>query len=634
MGKKILFVLEGEHHIHIISEILRMNSRFYEVCGNFKSNDEMLNALHIKISDGTRVIVSSGGYYDYLTQNVDIPVVTIKRSRIPFATSVKRAHQISTNVAILARVGVFLAAAEQYRSVFNDPIHIESFDSSEELLERLMTLKELGIQVLIAGSWGSRIAPTYGFQCVTVPFDESDIMGAVHESEHILRYLEMQEKTSAILKLIQNNVSEGILAIDEKHRITEVNNFVINLLGISRNELDWKLIEDTPLYPISQLEAFCNKSSCHGELVTINNHLLTVSVVPVVQNEESIIRIITLTSVKLLQKNENEIRAKLYAKGHTANYTFDQIIGNSSTIRNTIYSAKKYARVDSSILISAPSGCGKEMFAQSIHNSSRRRNAPFIVINCAALPENLLESILFGYTKGAYTGAVKEGRQGLFEVAHGGTVFLDEISEMPLSLQSRFLRVLQEKEVVPLGSDQVIPVDIRIVAATNRDLEDQVHSNKFREDLFYRLAVLHLEIPSLNQRKDDIPQLVRHFLYEKSQILKLPSPEISDDALNYLKIQDYPGNVRQLGNIVERMLVLNEGEAPIDESVVKYILSHGKQTNGKQLSLDIKNSNQQTEMEEIRSALIECCGNREQTAKKLKISTTTLWRKINKYGIQ
>lgn len=633
MDKKILFVLEGAHHIRYIPNILMKTSRSYEVCGDFASNEEMLNTISEKISNGTRVIVSSGGYYDLLTQVVDIPVVTIKRSRIPFATAVKEAKSVSPEVAILARNGVFLAAAEQYNLAFDDSVPIENFENNEELLAKLSSLRDRGIKVLVVGSWGSRVAPAFGFTCVTVPFDESDIMSAIFEAEHILRYLEIQQKTSAILKLIQNNVSEGIFAIDDDNRISEVNNFVINLLGVPRSDLDGKLIGETPLDPISQLDSFRGPTGCRGELVTVGNHLLTVSIMPVVTDEKSKITIVTFTPVKQLQQSESELRSKLYSKGHTANYTFNNIIGNSDTIRNTIYTAKKYARVDSSILISAPSGCGKEMFAQSIHNSSRRKDGPFVVINCAAMPENLLESILFGYSKGAYTGAAREGKQGLFVLAHGGTVFLDEISEMPLTLQSRFLRVLQEKEVVPIGSDQVIPVDIRILAATNRDLEEQVRNNKFREDLYYRLAVLNLEIPTLNQRKDDIPQLVRHFLYEKSQTLRLNSPEIDDSALLYLKMQDYPGNVRQLGNIVERMLVLHEADSPIDVTLARNVFSKGSITNSNELALEISYSKQQAEIEEIRNALLSCKGNRSMAADLLKISTTTLWRKTKKYGL-
>lgn len=633
MDKKILFVLEGAHHIRYIPNILMKTSRSYEVCGDFASNEEMLNTISEKISNGTRVIVSSGGYYDLLTQVVDIPVVTIKRSRIPFATAVKEAKSVSPEVAILARNGVFLAAAEQYNLAFDDSVPIENFENNEELLAKLSSLRDRGIKVLVVGSWGSRVAPAFGFTCVTVPFDESDIMSAIFEAEHILRYLEIQQKTSAILKLIQNNVSEGIFAIDDDNRISEVNNFVINLLGVPRSDLDGKLIGETPLDPISQLDSFRGPTGCRGELVTVGNHLLTVSIMPVVTDEKSKITIVTFTPVKQLQQSESELRSKLYSKGHTANYTFNNIIGNSDTIRSTIYTAKKYARVDSSILISAPSGCGKEMFAQSIHNSSRRKDGPFVVINCAAMPENLLESILFGYSKGAYTGAAREGKQGLFVLAHGGTVFLDEISEMPLSLQSRFLRVLQEKEVVPIGSDQVIPVDIRILAATNRDLEEQVRNNKFREDLYYRLAVLNLEIPALNQRKDDIPQLVRHFLYEKSQTLRLNSPEIDDSALLYLKMQDYPGNVRQLGNIVERMLVLHEADSPIDVTLARNVFSKGSITNSNELALEISYSKQQAEIEEIRNALLSCKGNRSMAADLLKISTTTLWRKTKKYGL-
>ena len=271
------------------------------------------------------------------------------------------------------------------------------------------------------------------------------------------------------------------------------------------------------------------------------------------------------------------------------------------------------------------------MFAQSIYNASRRRNGPFVVVNCAALPENLLESSLFGYEKGAFTGAAREGRQGSFLTAHGGTIFLDEVSEMPLSLQARFLRVLQEKEIVPLGSDDVIPVDVRVLAATNRNMQELIASGAFRRDLYYRLAVLQLSVPNLNERKEDIPVLVKQFLYQRSNDLHLPCPEITDEALQYLQTLDYSGNIRQLQNITERMLVLQSDVGPISLDLAQSVtLDEAARITKKEEPAVYSRKN---EKEELIRVLELCHQNRAKAAEMLGISTVTLWRKLKKHGL-
>lgn len=224
---------------------------------------------------------------------------------------------------------------------------------------------------------------------------------------------------------------------------------------------------------------------------------------------------VSFQNVSQLQNAEKVIRKKVKNLGWTAKYTFDDIIGSSPAIRELIRKARRYAETDSDILLIGQSGTGKELLAQSIHNASDRKKGPFVAINCAALSQNLLESELFGYVDGAFTGAQKGGKEGLFEQAHTGTIFLDEIGEVPLELQAKLLRVIQEREVMRIGDNKMILVDIRIVAATNRDLNQYVRENKFRLDLYYRLDVLHLKLPTLNERGHDIGILAEYLLNRK-----------------------------------------------------------------------------------------------------------------------
>jgi len=322
-------------------------------------------------------------------------------------------------------------------------------------------------------------------------------------------------------------------------------------------------------------------------------------------------------------------------KGHVAKKGIDDIIGSSKSIAEAKGKAMDYAFVDSTVMILGETGTGKELFAQSIHNASRRKNKPFVAINCAALPKSIIESELFGYVKGAFTGASSEGKAGMFEMAHGGTIFLDEISEMPIDVQGRLLRVIQEKEIVRLGDDKVIPVDVRIITASNRDLKQEVDRGNFRADLYYRLSVLILHLPALRDRREDIPLLARHFVKKFSAKYGKYIYDIRSDAIEYLLQFDYPGNIRQLSNIIERSVIISRREY-IDIQTIREALEEEQLT-----VLRVHNGSKQTEYkktvdakerERILDAMARCNGNKSQAAQMLGIGRSTLYRKLRKYN--
>ncbi|MEA4848636.1 MAG: sigma 54-interacting transcriptional regulator, partial [Clostridiaceae bacterium] len=386
-------------------------------------------------------------------------------------------------------------------------------------------------------------------------------------------------------------------------------------------------------YVLKTGEAELSEIQHIGEISIVTNR------VPIVVEGEVIGVVATFQELEKIQKVESQIRKKLFLKGHIAKARFADIIGESKAIIQAKEKGRQYAEVDSTIMILGETGTGKELFAQSIHNASPREDKPFVAVNCAALPENLLESELFGYVEGAFTGARKGGKAGLFELAHGGTIFLDEISEMSPKLQARFLRVLQEKEVVRLGDDRVIPVDVRVIAASNRDLYNQVEKGDFREDLYYRLCVLRLEIPPLRKRTSDISYLVNYFIQEKSRKLSKSTKGITPDAMRRLVIYDWPGNVRHLENIIERSIVICKSEE-IDIDIVCEAMGGapgfscgendkaGKDTDS--VITANKRAINQIEYDMINKILEENKGNKMLTAEKLGISVTTLWRKIKK----
>lgn len=318
-------------------------------------------------------------------------------------------------------------------------------------------------------------------------------------------------------------------------------------------------------------------------------------------------------------------------------YTFDGIIGESRAISDCVKQAYQVANSHSTVLLCGETGTGKEIFAQSIHNASSRSGSPFVAINCGAIPSSLIESHLFGYESGAFTGAKKDGQKGVFEQAIGGTLFLDEISEMEIGSQSRLLRVLQEREVVRVGGGRRIPVDVKVIASTNKNLRQLVASGTFREDLFYRLNVVELDIPSLRERVEDIPMLVRYFIKQFRENFGTYVKDISAEAILCLQQYSWPGNVRELQNCIERTINLITHEVIQVQDLPPLISEYpsGDKITAKKLepALPLIKASRLAERENIIRALKEFGNNRRLSAGHLGISTTTLWRKMKNLGI-
>jgi transcriptional regulator with PAS, ATPase and Fis domain len=309
-------------------------------------------------------------------------------------------------------------------------------------------------------------------------------------------------------------------------------------------------------------------------------------------------------------------------------------IVKSEKMRNIVQMALRIAEVDTSILISGETGVGKGLLAKIIHNNSLRSEKTFLKINCGAIPETLLESELFGYIKGAFTGARPDGKPGLFEVAEGGTIFLDEIGELPLNLQVKLLDVLEERQATRLGSTKPYNVDVRIIAATNKDLKKMVNQKKFREDLFYRLMVVPIHIPPLRERKEDIFPLINFFLENFNRSLKRKK-RILRDALDFLIVYSYPGNIRELKNLIERLVVVSESDLIGMENIPLSLL--GKESSyhlpkGCNMILDLNRFLRNIECSLITEA-IKQCGTTYKAAKYLGINQSTVVRKSQKYGI-
>ena len=331
----------------------------------------------------------------------------------------------------------------------------------------------------------------------------------------------------------------------------------------------------------------------------------------------------------MLRVSNTELRGRLDER-----FGFEGIVGSSPTMRQVLTVAKQFAPTNTPVLIIGESGTGKELVAQAIHNNSKRAKARFVPLNCAGLSENLLEDELFGHVRGAFTNADKD-REGRFEYADGGTLFLDEVGDMPITMQAKLLRVLESGEVVRVGANEPRHVNVRFIAATNRDLADAVKSGKFREDLYFRIKGIELRIPPLRDRREDIPLLAQHFASRVALQLDKPAPQIGEDAQLALMRYDWPGNVRQMMNVVQNAVVLATDKIEPRHLPPEVLQSAGVTTGQMEtagvpagLSLD------QIEKQAIRNALRACQGNREVAAKMLGIGERTLYRKLKEYGLK
>ncbi|MBU8712275.1 sigma 54-interacting transcriptional regulator [Brevibacillus parabrevis] len=414
---------------------------------------------------------------------------------------------------------------------------------------------------------------------------------------------------------------DGIIAVDHDYTIIWVNQNATEILGLPSHVVGEKITRYIPNSDMLRILATGKKEI--GDIATVLNRQIIINRLPIVVNGEIVGAVSTFKEITDIQKMEMRIRKQSMGSGLEAKFRLEDIVGHSKAMQEAKEWAETFARTDATVLIQGESGTGKELFAQGIHLSSQRATGPFIAVNCAALPGNLLESELFGYEEGAFTGARKGGKPGLFELAHGGTLFLDEIGEMSITIQALLLRVLQEKKVRRVSGERIVPVDVRIIAATNRNLEQMMEEKLFRSDLYYRLNVLTLELPPLRERTEDIPLLMEAIMEEIAQRGDRRLQGVDEAVYHFLGQYDWPGNVRELRNVVERMVLLCKSD---------YLRLEDTQFLSKKLARKQALRQQQDDEEEmIRKVLEATKGNKREAAKMLGMDRTTLWRKMKKY---
>lgn len=509
-------------------------------------------------------------------------------------------------------------------------VEVFSPENYQELEQAVCDAKEMGCDAIIGGYSASIYAQKHQIPFCLISTGEDTILQSLNEAIRTVEEIHKERVISETYKTIIYASENGILYVDAQG-IIQVRNRRVKSMNNNASLLHRPLKTCMPFFYKTFTEVMKSGKEVDGLIHVFQDTGIAVSAAftPVIVNQKISGTVITLMDITHIQKLEKQIRSRLSEKGLRAKYTFDDIIHESSVIETTIDTARKYAASESNIIIVGETGTGKELFAQSIHNASARKNGPFVAINCAALPENLLESELFGYVEGAFTGTARGGKMGLFEQAHGGTLFLDEIGEISMSIQTKLLRVLQEREVRRIGDNKVISVDVRIISATNKSIRQMTEQGVFRRDLAFRLDVLRIFLPPLRQRDQDVELLFLHLLKQQNRRNGRPMPEINLNALTVLHDYPFTGNVRELRNIVERASVLCNDGVITKECLLQALYPADLETTVSAAPLHTKRGSSEKEM--IFWALEECNGNQSRAAKMLGIDRTTLWRKLKKY---
>ncbi|MDH0645325.1 propionate catabolism operon regulatory protein PrpR [Pseudomonas sp. GD03858] len=598
---------------------------------------KLLDAGHaLEAREDVDVIICSGATSEYLRRHISTAILSIRMGEYDLIRALDLARARTTKVGIVS----FQQAHPELQamsSLFTVDIRQVTYSSYEGARQQVHRLVDDGYRVVVGSSTAVEIAEAAGAQGI-LALNADTVRRALEDALAICRSrqqsLVQQQRLNAVLR----NLSDGVIAVDAEGTVQSLNPRMATLLDISG---DWA--RGRPLNEVVPGLDFGNvhfsDDAEESRILKIGGRTLVVNVTPIIENGRPDGLVITCQETNAIQRAERRIRSQVKPRQFTARYRFEQMLGEAPGFRVMLDLAQRYANADATVLVHGESGTGKELLAQSMHNASPRQAGPFVAINCAAFPESLLESELFGHEEGAFTGSRKGGKAGLIENAHTGTLFLDEIGDMPVTLQTRLLRVLQEREVLRLGAAEPTPVDIRVIAATHRDLRARVREGEFREDLYYRLNILRLAIPPLRERPEDIPMLAQSLLARLSP--RTPTSAAAhallDRLMPYLQRHGWPGNIRELENIVERAVlsanVLQDSNATLALQTLFGELFEASpalspEALGAHPAQDLRSLSRAQESARVSEMVALCAGDMDEAARRLGISRTTLWRRL------
>lgn len=578
------------------------------------------------VEQGVGAIIARGGTYQELSSiNVGIPVVRLNISASDILLSLNYAAREYKKVKLVLHKSVAFDP-EEYRELIRTEVECYRYNYVAELEEILSRLSTDGSSVVVGSGAIRELSTQNHLNFINVMVQDTTFMETYMEGKRLLKQIRSEIQKANLLESVLYHVNDGVIIMTMKGEILHFNRKCEELLELTEQEVlnrsIREVLTDLPLEQYRRLKS----GECKNRIIKIRDKNLAVSASLFMLDNTDMQLILTLQDVSEIQQMERHIRYTMAKKGLIADYRFDDILTQNDEMKSVIRQAKRISEFDGTVLIYGESGTGKELFAQSIHNQSQRWNGPFVAVNCAAISESLLESELFGYVGGAFTGARKEGKAGMFELAHKGTIFLDEINSMSLNVQSKILRVIEQKEVMRVGSDYIIPLDVRIIAASNKALIDNVKEGAFRHDLYFRLNTFELHIPSLNERKGDIVYLFRRFLEEcggtdGEQI------SISQEFMEQMEAHNWWGNVRELRSTALRYHAFGG-----DNSKQEILRENPKESQlflSEDLKIDLKELDKTVEHLVIQTLLNQGMSKAE-VAKALGISRQALFKKLNK----
>lgn len=497
---------------------------------------------------------------------------------------------------------------------------ITVYDVQNEMTTEEAVSKALadGADIFVGAGTMCGICDRMGLKRIHIHTKHDAVEIAMLEALNTARTINLERARADIIRIMLNHSEEGVLAINGQGKIVNINNQAYRVFQLTTvGEVIGQPAE--PLVSTGEWKDFLKNNSEKEKILRIKGKDYYVQYKPLNEEELETGALIFIRSTDRIIEEEQEESVKDFGKRpDSQNIHLRIFLDIAGQFGKIFQMAERYSRVNSNVLIVGETGTGKELFAHSIHQASKRSNQPFVALNCAALPENLLESELFGYEAGAFSGAAKGGKVGLFELAHRGTIFLDEIGEIPITLQAKLLRVLQEKEIRRIGSTSVHPIDVRVISATNINIEEKIKEGQFRSDLYYRLNLLDITIPPLRERKEDIQELVDAYLTRFACEMGKSIPKVTPEAARLLTEHSWPGNVRELRNICERLIVLNDTDV-IDAELLRQLKIFRED------KCSVHAISEEEDPDSVYSRL-KPKKKKKDLAEELGVSRTTLWR--------
>lgn len=609
-----------------------------------------------RLAERCDVLITRGDTVNFLSSHLRIPVIarSIALSDILDALSLIREKAKLVALVVHHTQDFDLGS---WPSILGVQVKKFVYQFRREVEHAVLRAQQERYDGVVGGVLAGHYASLLGIQYELIGIRKETVLQSVRKAIDVYKAIQREKDYASRFQSLLDFAHEGIIFLEDTDLLIYLNRRACQILQINEQALLRKrlldllpaFIEEKSMEPIRKAlgDSDQEPTPTLGLLVSLKKGPNVVVSINRASLEEGKTRtVITFTEAVELEKVEHKVRQQLAARGLSSRFSFDDIIGRSPALERVKEQARSFARTESTVLLYGETGTGKEIFAHSIHRLSLRASGPFVALNCSAMPKELMESELFGYEEGAFTGAKKTGKPGLFEIAHGGTLFLDEIGTMSLDLQARLLRVIQGKEVVRLGGTKLIPISVRIIAATNRNLDLAIQNGEFREDLYYRLNVLLLRIPPLRQRPEDIPLLFECFVKKFASQTHAPALVPNAKELGELNTYSWPGNVRELENLAERYVAVaayRRSTAGLLEELLNEMKYGSTSTSGKTNGLLRGHTKwfsdsytaivQATERELLVSVGEKVNWNRAKMAQELGVSLSTLWRKMRKTGL-